>query len=584
MKHIFPFVILAIIFYVSSCANQGSPTGGPRDTIPPTLLQANPPHKTKNYKKPVFEFTFDERINADQLRTKMNITPHTDNKFKVLVKKDILNITFDGTFDDSTTYTFNFADGVGDLTEKNPVVNFTYAFSTGSIIDSIFVNGQIRDLNNNEPLKEILVALYSIDDSLNLFTGKPRYFTHTDEEGYYKIENIKAYNYRIYAYDDQDKNLTNNPQKEKHGFIAATLDLYTSKDSVNILLQLIDATELKFVRAKNTGIYFDVLYNKFIKNYTISKIDSTKQNKIPAHSFFKDNTIIRFYPDGSIPLEKDSLHLQIQSNDSLGNSIIDSVYVLFKETKRKAESFQYSISPSSKFKIQNNIKFKLEFSKPIKTINSDSLILSYDTLKSYNIHDSIMEWNYNRTQMTFTLPLDKTYIPNIIAEYQKEQIRLDSITQVNTSNTDTTGRKKRSPQTLTIKNRVTLRSGLGAFISIESDTTESTERSYEFLLEEKTGKINGTIETGHQSYFFQLVDPKYNVIAQLKNPKHFKFHNVEPGKYSFRVLIDENNDGIWSPGNILKNIQQEPILFPLPFSDLKAGWEQDLTGENKITF
>lgn len=584
MKHIFPFVILALIMYVSSCANQGSPSGGPRDTIPPTLLEANPPHKSKNYKKQVFEFTFDERINADQLRTKMNITPHTDNKFKVLVKKDILNITFEGTFDDSTTYTFNFADGVGDLTEKNPVVNFTYAFSTGSIIDSIFVSGQVKDLYNNEPLKEILVGLYSIEDSLNLFTGKPRYFTHTDEEGKYKIENIKASNYRIYAFDDQDKNLKNNPQKEKHGFIADTLNLYTSKDSINLLLQLIDASELKFVRAKNTGIYFDVLYNKYIKSYTASKVDSTKKTKIPAHSFYKENTIIRFYPDGSIPLEKDSLHLQIQSNDSLGNITIDSIYVLFRETKRKAENFQYSISPANSFKIQNQIKFKLDFSKPIKLINSDSLILSYDTLMSFNIHDSIMQWNYNKTNMSFTLKLDKNFIPNKVEAFRKEQIKLDSINQINNPNPDTLASKKRAPQPISIKNRITLHSGKGAFISIENDTTETLERSYEFLLEEKTGKINGTIETEYKNYFFQLVDTKYNVIAQLKNPTNFRFNNVEPGKYSFRVLIDENNDGIWSSGNILKNMQQEPIIFPMPFSDLKAGWEQDLTGENKITF
>ena len=186
--------------------------------------------------------------------------------------------------------------------------------------------------------------------------------------------------------------------------------------------------------------------------------------------------------------------------------------------------------------------------------------------------------------MTFTLPLDKNFIPNKIETNQKKQMKLDSIAQGKTTHTDTTSHKKRLPQASSIKNKVTLRTGLGAFISIENDTTEATERSYEFLLEEKTGKINGTIETDHKSYFFQLVDSKYSVIAQLKNPKNFKFHNVEPGKYTFRVLIDENNDGIWSPGNILKNIQQEPILFPLPFSDLKAGWEQDLSGENKITF
>ncbi|MEQ9285555.1 MAG: Ig-like domain-containing domain [Cyclobacteriaceae bacterium] len=584
MKHIFPLLLLAIIAYLSSCANQGSPSGGPRDTIPPTFLSANPPHKSLNYKKREFEFEFDERINADQLRTKMNITPFTENRFKVLVKKNILNIVFDDYFEDSTTYTFNFADGVGDITEKNPVINFTYAFSTGPIIDSIYVNGTVRDLYNNEQLKEILIALYSIEDSLNLFTGKPRYFTQTDEEGHFQIENIKTGKYRLYAYEDQDKNLKNNPQKEKHGFIADTLDLYTSKDSLSLTVQLIDASEPKFVRAKNTGQYFDVLYNKYMESYDIRTIDTMRTRSIPAHSFFKENTIIRFYPDGSMPIEKDSLQVQINSTDSLGNHLTDTVFVQFKSSKRKPETFNFSYTPDTKFKIQNSIKFKLNFSKPIAHTNYDSITIAYDTLQSLTIVDSIATWNINKTILTFETNLDKNYIPNQMLLLEQELLLEDSIARANQDPNDTTLATIPPVQFSPLPNQILFKIKPAAFISIDQDTSEVSERKYEFLKPENTGQISGEIETTIPNFSLQLVDPKFNVIAQVRNETQFKFTYVPPGKYTFRMLVDSNNDGKWNPGNILKNIEPEPTVFYPETMDLKAGWEIELFKTNKLVF
>lgn len=584
MKHIFPLLLLAIIAYLSSCANQGSPSGGPRDTIPPTFLSANPPHKSLNYKKREFEFEFDERINADQLRTKMNITPFTENKFKVLVKKNILNIVFDDYFEDSTTYTFNFADGVGDITEKNPVVNFTYAFSTGPIIDSIYVNGTVRDLYNNEQLKEILIALYSVDDSLNLFTGKPRYFTQTDEEGHFQIENIKTGKYRLYAYEDQDKNLKNNPQKEKHGFIADTLDLFTSKDSLSLTVQLIDASEPKFVRAKNTGQYFDVLYNKYMESYDITAIDTSFTRSIPANSFFKENTIIRFYPDGSLPIEKDSLQVQINSADSLGNQLTDTVFVQFKSSKRKPETFNFSYTPDTKFKIQNSIKFKLNFSKPIAHTNYDSITIAYDTLQSFTIVDSITTWNTNKTILTFETNLDKNYIPNQMLLLEQKLLLEDSIARANQDLNDTTATTIPPVQFSPLPNQILFKIKPAAFISIDQDTSEVSERKYEFLKPENTGQISGEIETTIPNFFLQLVDPQFNVIAQVRNQTQFKFTYIPPGKYTFRMLVDSNNDGEWNPGNILKNLEPEPTVFYPETMDLKAGWEIELFKKNKLVF
>ncbi len=581
MKHIFPLLLLlASILYISSCANQGSPGGGPRDTIPPIFLGANPPHKSLNYKKREFQFEFDERINAEQVRTKLNITPFVDNKFKSLVKKNILILTFEGDFEDSTTYTFNFADGVGDITEKNPVVNFTYAFSTGPIIDSMYVSGTVKELYTDEKLEEILVGLYAIEDSTDLFTDKPRYFMHTDEEGTFRIENIKSGRYRIYAFEDKDKNLKNDPQKEMHGFIADTIDLTSPKDSLEIKLQLIDATQPEFVRAKNTGLYFDVLYNKYLIDYQLDKINKNSKLAIPPHSFFKENSIIRFYPNENFPKERDSLQVKITVKDSLDNQKIDTVYIQFKESKRKPEAFKFTFTPSNKFKIKKSLPLKFEFSKPIKNVFLDSISYAYDTIKTVRVPDSLYTWNTNKTELKLELILDRSYLPNYIDSLKTVQLKQDSIAKV--ENPQDTLPKTHQP--ININNQFNIKIAKGAFVTVDNDTTELKEKTFDFLKAENTGQISGEVETEYTSYILQLINTDHKVIAQKNTPEKFTFAELEPGKYAIRILIDTNEDGNWSAGNILKNEAPEPIIFPTPFIDVKAGWFIELFKADKIKF
>lgn len=57
----FIFYLISIIF-ITSCASVTSPTGGPRDEIPPTLLTAYPPDQTLNFSTHTITLTFDEYI------------------------------------------------------------------------------------------------------------------------------------------------------------------------------------------------------------------------------------------------------------------------------------------------------------------------------------------------------------------------------------------------------------------------------------------------------------------------------------------------------------------------------------------
>lgn len=578
MRSIFPYLLISIIsIYIYSCANQGSPTGGPKDTIPPTLLESHPNNETINFKEKEFYFVFDERINADKIKSKLIITPYTENDYKVKVKKNELTIIFEEDFEDSTTYTFNFADAVVDVTEKNPVENFSLAFSTGPYIDSITVSGYIKNLYDNSKAQKTTVSLYAIDDTLNVITGKPLYFAQTDTSGYYEINNIKNGYYRVYSFEDANNNLTADTDTEKHGFISDTLNLNTNQENVDMPVQLIDATELRYVRSKQTGRYFDIIYSKYVDTYQINRLSN--KLPIPSVNLTNENKTLRFYYDSAYRYDMDSLAIEVIAQDSISNYITDTTYIKFSESKRKPQSFSYSINPKSTSKINEQHLLALNFNKPIIKVQHDSISLMYDTLIVHNIPDSIYKWNTNKTKLTIENKASKTILKNLtdsllatLIDTTAVTLELDSLA-ADTVAVDTV--KLLAVQYLKSinTNKILYKFKKGSFISIENDSSESDSRLYEFKDEENFGKISGTINTSHSSYTLQLVNPKYEVIDSKQSPKQFTFDYVSPGKYTFRILIDDNNDGTWDSGNIHNNEEPESTFFYAEQLDIRANWE-----------
>ncbi|MEO9965835.1 MAG: Ig-like domain-containing protein [Reichenbachiella sp.] len=565
MRAIFPVLLITLSIYIYACANQGTPTGGPRDTIPPTLLETLPINKSTNYKNKQFKFVFNERVSADKLKSQLLITPHIENKYSVKVRKNELTLDFDDDFNDSTTYTLNFSEGVVDLTEKNPVVNLTFAFSTGQHIDSIYINGKVTDLYTNKSQSQFIVGLYPLTDSTNLLEDKPRYFAKTNEQGQYLIENIKNGYYKILTFEDQNKNLTLDPETEPHGFLADSTNLNLSLDSIRLYTQLINASSFKFIRSKTTGRYFDLQYNKPVFSININKADSSENLNLPWFNKIKSNKTIRFYPDTTFRYDIDSLKVIVHAVDSMSNQTIDTVHVKFIESSRKAETFSYKLSPQSGSFIRQNVLHTYTFNKPIKTFNKDSIKIHYDSLAIQGIPDSTIEWNINRTKLQFETFIDQNYL--------KSQI--DTLLKIysDTTLTDSVSLLKKDYYSQVKTNQITIAFPKGTFISLEDDSTEAVRNTHKFNSLDQLGSIAGTINSSHQSYILQLVNPKYEVIEEIINPKQFSFTHVKPGKYTFRIMIDTNQDGTWSYGNILQDRTPEEIYFYPEIFDVRANWE-----------
>jgi hypothetical protein len=100
MTRIISFCSLLFLGYlfVSSCASPSSPTGGPKDTIPPNLISSVPVNQSLNYEKRTFTLEFDERIKTEKLKEQLIITPLTESDYDYVVKKNTFKITFEDLF------------------------------------------------------------------------------------------------------------------------------------------------------------------------------------------------------------------------------------------------------------------------------------------------------------------------------------------------------------------------------------------------------------------------------------------------------------------------------------------------------
>lgn len=228
MKRIFHILIpFFLLLFLADCAKIGSPSGGPRDEIPPRVLKSKPLNRTVNYKGKKFEITFDEFIQPTEISQELIVSPPMEEKPEVRMRGKTLIIEWEEELRDSTTYTFSFGESIKDLNEGNVLANFEFVFSTGGHLDSLGVLGTVLRAFNLEPHEEnIYLMLYSsLADSAPLLEI-PDYVGKADAKGNFLINNVRAAEYRLFALQDLNRNYKYDVPEEYIGFLDSTIHLF----------------------------------------------------------------------------------------------------------------------------------------------------------------------------------------------------------------------------------------------------------------------------------------------------------------------------------------------------------------------
>lgn len=196
----------------SSCAQIGMPTGGPRDSLPPVLLNSNPPNGTTHFKGKKIVLTFDEYIHLDNLQNNLLVAPTPKISPNVDYKLKTVSIRLHDTLQQNTTYSIQLGNAIQDINENNPYHDFTYVFSTGAFIDSLQFSGNVQLSETGKVDTTLLVFLYKNLSDSAVYKEKPKYIARVNAKGDFKFQHLAEGIYHVFALKDESgQKMYNNP-------------------------------------------------------------------------------------------------------------------------------------------------------------------------------------------------------------------------------------------------------------------------------------------------------------------------------------------------------------------------------------
>lgn len=285
-----------------------APTGGKRDSLPPTLINAVPGENTLNFNSKKIVLTFDEYVQLDQVRENLVVSPVPEKDPYVDSKLKTVTIKINDTLKPNTTYSINLGNAVRDINENNIYKNLTYTFSTGGYIDSLTLSGNVQMAETGAFDSTLTVLLYNnlIDSAVE--TQKPRYIAKVDSSGNFNFKHLAPGTYNYYALKDGDGNKFYSNPREIFAFAPTTVDVdndpkeiklyaYAAEPEKPAVTKQTPEKKLKYIskvpsEEQDIQSNLSLDFNKKLKNFDSLKIllTDTLNNRIDSYNVSLDST------------------------------------------------------------------------------------------------------------------------------------------------------------------------------------------------------------------------------------------------------------------------------------------------------
>ena len=541
------------------CANIVSPTGGPKDIVPPVVLLATPENQSTNFQGKLINITFDEYVTLNNPNNNILISPPLEENPDYKLNGKSLIIKLKEPLKSETTYSINFGESIKDLHEGNIFKDYSYVFSTGENIDSLTLEGQLLQAIDHKPSADFFVMLYcNENDTISLdslpYLVKPYYVTKSDKEGKFKFSGLKENDYLVFALKDENSNMRFDLPNENIAFLDSLVKpIHNSQftihnDSVKqdvkktepiVLYSFLEEDTIQKLLKKE--IVEDGLlrfaFNRPAQNVRIEVLESLPDtfNIFQTYSANYDTILWHFTPN------KDSLLFAI-NYDTLIN---DTTLMSLKPRKTNSRRGQQE-STSKSLEIKTNISAG-------KLAPEQDLILTFmEPVTNIMMRDT--SWYI----------VDKDTIINDLHFLQ----------------IDSSGLKYKLDKTFTPEKSYKIIVPDSVFYSFKGITNDTTEFSFKVPEISQYGNIFITVEVPENvpQIIVELLDEKDKYIAKqiVSETKKIEFKYLTPKKYKLKAIIDKDGNGKWSPGNYSKKSLPEAIYFHEDVFDVKANWDIDL--------
>jgi len=201
-----------------SCANPQAPSGGPRDSTPPSVVQTRPVRDTVNVSTDTeaLRIEFSEYVERSTLSQSLSITPTFERRPQFNWDGQAVEIQFPSALRDSTTYIFTFGTALSDVRGVSVESPITIAFSTGPRINRGQIEGRVVNGRRGTLQQGMDVFAYALPpgaETVRPLPDAPSYRTQTGEDGRFSFDYMREAPYYVLALRDNNRNRQPDPQE-----------------------------------------------------------------------------------------------------------------------------------------------------------------------------------------------------------------------------------------------------------------------------------------------------------------------------------------------------------------------------------
>ena len=566
-------LLLFATAFLSRCASMMTPTGGPRDTLPPVILNMTPDNfsvnrPTVHHEKIYIEF--DEFVQLKDQQKEFFTSPQMKKKPLVSMRgKGIVVQLRD------TTYALNFGSAVRDNNEGNPLYSMRYVFSTGPTIDSMIFSGYTADSYKADSVSKSFIWFFPADSVENvaeydstIFKYKPAVIARAENNGIFIAQNLKPIPYRVYAVQDKNDNQMYEPGSDQVGFLEKSYNPAEMPD----FAMWYDSIR-QYVTAE-PQLYLRMFTDKAFRRQLLSQTERPLQHKAMLYFGAAHPRIERIRFD-SIPEDRVIVDPQTVGRDTIALWFNMPSSALPDTIKGEITYFKH-----------DTVNVLQEVTEPLKLSwrlietkeqEKEREKLERDRRKAEAAGE---EWVEPKKENPFAykLPLTGEINPenNLTVDFDYPLTRLDSaamlltLTRSDNSIEDVPVRFVRDTGLLrrwhieapwTSGGQYTLTIPKGAITDVAGFSNDSIVRKYTVLDPEKfaTVKIHVKGKDDKAKYILQLLDGS-NALKQEKRDVttgDWQFNYVPAGEIKFRIIEDMNGNGKWDTGNVVERLQPE---------------------------
>lgn len=577
-------IIAAAVMY--SCANIGNPSGGPIDKTPPIFMRSNPTPNAVNVKDRKIEIFFDEIVTLKDPSTKIIVSPAQTEMPRMSALGRKVTVELVDSLLPNTTYTIDFSNSIQDNNEGNAIDNFAFAFSTGSVIDSMRVSGYVLDSRTLEPMQSVVVGLQSNLADSAFHKEKLQRVALTNDRGQFTIRNVSPGSYHIFALKDLDRDYKfGNPTEDIAFLDSIIVPSIGSREAADTVYN--DLNEIDTIMRATRPAYFpnDILLSMFNEDrksqYLANnlRVDSTRisltfaaaSDTLPSLSIVGRNDV----PDQWYTLERS------QTNDTL-TYWIRPPHLVSADTLMVATTYLRTDTASNLSWGTDTLKFTFQRQKAKKKKKNEETD-SLEQIRFMELHPLA-----NGTQEVYAPLLLQAGTP--IERYSREAFHLQRKLQNDTTfypaEIKSIALRDSTLNRRDLMLKVDWEPGAAYKLAVDSLAmtdiyglqTKPLKVDFNVRKMEEYGNIVFNIPAVRDSAIVELLDGTEKIVlrAPVKNHRA-ELLNLLPGKYYARLFIDRNGNGKYDTGNYDMHLQPEETVYYPGAINLKKNWDVEQT-------